>query len=68
MDTNNYYPSAIKLEVFPNKIYMLTWQQHGTSRQKLMRKGEAFRLANDMNVDKRLRDEVVAAFKAGVIL
>ena len=64
---NDYYPSDIKFKVLPNKIYLLTWLQHGSSKQKLLNKSKAFALVNDMNTDKRLRDEVLTAFEAGAI-
>lgn len=65
---SDYYPSNIKLEVFPNKIYFLSWEQHQSVRSKLLNKAKAFTLVNDMNVDKSLRAEVLKAFRAGVIV
>jgi hypothetical protein len=65
---SDYYPSEIKLETFPNKIYLLTWMQNGTLRTKLLNKAKAFAMVNDVNVDKRIKDELVKAFKAGEII
>lgn len=67
MANSPYYPSNIKLEVFPNKIYLLSWELAGVVKSRLLNKSKAFTLVNDMNVDKRLRDEVLSAFRAGVI-
>lgn len=64
---SEYYPSEINFEVFPNRIYLLSWQQHGHTRSKLLNKAKAFTLVNDMNVDKTLREKVLEAFRAGAI-
>jgi len=68
MTDDTYRPSNINLEVFPNKIYFLSWKQHGHVKSKLLNKSKAFILVNDMNIDKSIRDEVLKAFKAGVIV
>lgn len=65
---SDYYPSKIKLDVFPNKIYHLTWMQHGHPREALLNKSKAFAMVNDRNVDKALRQQLVEAFRAGVIV
>lgn len=65
---NEYYPSEIKLETFPNKIYLLSWMQNGNQRSRLLNKSKAFAMVNDMNIDKRIRDELVKAFRAGEIV
>lgn len=64
---SDYYPHEINLETFPNKIYYLSWKQNGSSRSKVLNKSKAFQMVNDSNVDKRIRDELVKAFKAGII-
>jgi len=68
MSTDNYRPSDINLEIFPNKIYLLSWKQHGHVKSKLLNKSKAFTLVNDMNIDKSIRDEVLKAFRAGAIV
>jgi hypothetical protein len=62
-----YYPSEIRLETLPHRIYLLSWKQNGNVRSRLLNKGRAFALVNDMNVDRRLREEVLKAFRAGEI-
>lgn len=68
MKKDDYYPTDIKLEVFPNKIYFLSWKQHGHVKSKLLNKSKAFILVNDMNIDRALREEVLKDFRAGVIV
>lgn len=68
MTKDDYRPSDINLEVFPNKIYFLSWKQHGHVKSKLLNKSKAFTLVNDMNIDKSIRDEVLKAFRAGAIV
>ena len=65
--TSDFYPSKIKFEPLKNKIYLLTWVQHGHSRQKLMTKAMCLKAANDFNLHKSLRDKLTEAFKAGII-
>lgn len=64
---SDYYPSEVKLETFPNKIYFLSWKQNGQIRSRLLNKARAFHMSNDVNVDKRVRDELIKAFRAGEI-
>lgn len=64
---SDYYPSEIKLETFPNKIYYLSYSQNNTLRTKVLNKSKAFAMVNDSNVDRRIRDELVKAFRAGII-
>lgn len=68
MKKEDYSVSNINLEVFPNKIYFLSWQQYGHTKSKLLNKAKAFTLVNDMNVDKSIREEVLKAFRAGAIV
>lgn len=68
MKAEDYRPTNITLEVFPNKIYFLSWDHCGNRKSKLLNKSKAFILVNDMNIDRAIRDEVLAAFKAGVIV
>ena len=63
----DYYPSQVKLEIFPNKLYLLSWMLHGTQRSVLLNKAKAFTFVNDLNKDARLREELLNAFRAGVI-
>lgn len=64
---STYYPSKIEFKPLKNKIYLLTWQQHSTSRQKLMTKAMCLKEANNINLHKSLRDALTEAFKAGII-
>jgi len=62
-----YYPSNIAFQVLKNKIYKLSWDQHGRPHVKLLTKGSALTTANDPNINKNLRDALVAAFERGDI-
>ena len=64
---NTYYPSDVVFTPLKHKIYLLTWQQHGGSRQKLFTKATAMRAVNDLNFPSQLKDELVEAFKRGDI-
>jgi len=68
MKAEDYRPSDVVLEVFPNKIYFLSWKQHGNVKSRLLNKTKAFALVNDMNIDRVVREEVLKAFRAGVIV
>jgi hypothetical protein len=65
---DTFRPSSIQFQVLKNKVYLLTWHQHGTSRQKLLTRNTSFRFANDLTVSKELRDAVTDAFVRGEIV
>lgn len=64
---SKYYPNQITLETLPNKLYLLSWMQNDVPKRRLLNKAKAFAMVNDHNVDIRIRDELVKAFRAGEI-
>lgn len=62
-----YYPSNISLKVLKHKIYLLSYDQHERGHKKILTKAACIRMANDMNVNKDIRDAIINAFEEGVI-
>lgn len=67
MTVSTYYPSNVVFTPLKNKIYLLTWEQHGHSKQKLMTKAMCLAQVNNMNLPSQLREALTEAFKAGII-
>lgn len=65
--TSEYYPSEVKFQPLKNRIYHLSWKQFNQEKGKLLTKAMCLKMANDLNVDHRLRAALVEAFKAGVV-
>lgn len=61
----NYYPTHIKFEVLPNKIYKITGKHDGKTHIKLLTKAQALKMTSDNNVYIKIREELVKAFERG---
>ena len=64
---SEYYPTNIKLSVLKNKIYLLSYDQHGRTHKKIMTKAMCIKAANDINMRAEIRDAIIAGFEEGVI-
>lgn len=62
-----YYPSKISLNVLKNRVYLLQYDQHGRTNKKILTKAACIKFANDPNVNKDIRDCIIAAFEEGVV-
>jgi len=60
-----YYPTKIKFKVLKNRIYKLSWMQHEREHIKLLTKSGCLAMANDPNVNKDVRAELMDAFERG---
>lgn len=64
---STYYPSNIQVKVLKNRVYLLSYDQHERSHKKILTKAACIKFANDPNVNKDIRDCIIAAFEEGVI-
>lgn len=64
---STYYPTEIELKVLKHRIYLLSYNQHERGHKKILTKAACIRFANDMNVNKDIRDCIIRAFEEGVV-
>lgn len=64
---STYYPSKVKFKVLKNRIYKLSWMQHGREHIRLMTKAQCLATANDKNLHADIKAALVAAFEEGII-